>query len=272
MRALDGDETRAILQAHGLDRPTGIGFAFLDPARHIVYDWHAHDYHQLIYAGGGPTQIETERGRHILPHGRAAWIPAGTRHRTLIAAAEGASLYFSPEAVADPSSRVRILVASPLMREMILFATRWERGASEADPLAASFLRTLALLCGEWLESELPLFLPGAAHPAIRRAMDYAGADPGAATQAGAIAAAAVSERTFRRLFARETGLGWQAWLTQARILTAMGLLTRGGRITDVAAEVGYASLSAFARAFAQLTGEAPAVFRRRHAAGGERP
>lgn len=267
MRILDRDETDSTLRAHGLDQPSGIGFAFRDPARNIFYDWHTHEYHQLIYAVGGPTQIETARGRHVLPQGRAAWIPAGTRHRTLIADSDGASLYFSPQAVRDNSARVRILVASPLMREMILYATRWPLGASDADPLAESFLHTLALLCGDWLESELPLFVPSAAHPAIKRAMDYAAADLSTATQAGAVAAAALSERTFRRLFQRETGIGWQAWLAQARILMAMGLLTEGRRVTDVAADIGYASLSAFAKAFAQLTGEAPAQFRQRHAA-----
>lgn len=259
MRTFDCEETRAVLHSYGLDQPTGIGFAFLDSARNTFYDWHAHAYHQLIYAVGGPTQVETEHGRYVLPKGRAAWIPSGTRHRTLITKADGASLFFSPDAVRDTSSRVRILVASSLMREMILFATRWERGASHADPLAESFLR------GEWLESELPLFLPSATHSAIKRAMDYAAADLGAATQAGALAAAALSERAFRRLFVRETGLGWQAWLGQARVLMAMGLLIEGGRVTDVAAEVGYSSLSAFAKAFSQLTGEGPAQFRQRH-------
>jgi AraC-like DNA-binding protein len=265
MRTYDSEETRAVLHAHGLDQPTGIGFAFLDPARNIFYDWHTHAYHQLIYAVGSPTQVETDRGRYVLPKGRAAWIPAGTRHRTLITKADGTSLFFSPDAVRDDSSRVRILVASSLMREMILFATRWERGASQTDPLAESFLRTLAMLCGEWLESELPLFLPSATHPAMKRAMDYAAADLAAATQTGALAAAALSERAFRRLFLRETGLGWQAWLGQARILMAMGLLIEGRRVTDVAADVGYSSLSAFAKAFSQLTGEAPAQFRQRH-------
>jgi hypothetical protein len=69
-------------------------------------------------------------------------------------------------------------------------------GASETDPLAASFLQTLALLCGEWLEAELPLFLPSAIHPSIRRAMDQATANLSDATQARAISAAAMSERT----------------------------------------------------------------------------
>jgi AraC-like DNA-binding protein len=264
MRPLSREETQDRLQAHGLDRPAGIGFAFLDPARTIFYDWHRHDYHQLIYAIDGPTQIETGRGRHVLPTGRAAWIPAGTHHRTLISDAIGASLYFSPDVVSDPSQRVRILVANPLMREMIVHSTRWPLGASETDPLAASFLRTLALMCGEWLEAELPLFLPSAAHPAILRAMDYAAADLAEATQAGAVAAAGMSERSFRRLFAKETGMGWQAWLGQARVLMAMGLLAEGRRVTDVAADVGYSSLSAFAAAFTKLAGEAPMSFRQR--------
>jgi AraC-like DNA-binding protein len=264
MKSLTSEETREALQSYGLDRPTGIGFAFLDRAQNTFYDWHTHDYHQLLYAIDGPTQIETARGRHVLPIGRAAWIPVGTRHRTLISDAKGVSLYFSPDIVSDATGRVRILVTSALMREMILHATRWPLGASETDPLAASFLRTLALLCGEWLEAELPLFLPGAAHPAILRAMDYAAADLASATQAGAIAAAALSERSFRRLFAKETGISWQAWIGQARILMAMGLLTEGRRVTDVAADVGYASLSAFAHAFAKLAGEPPASFRLR--------
>jgi AraC-like DNA-binding protein len=264
MGSLTAKETRDALHAYGLDRPVGVGFAFLDRRAHAFYDWHAHDYHQLLYAIDGPTQIETVRGRHVLPTGRAAWIPAGTRHRTLISEASGASLYFSPDIVPDPSERVRILLASPLMREMIVHATRWPLGASETDPLAASFLHTLALMCGEWLEAELPLFLPSATHLAILRAMDYAAADLAGATQAGAIAAAAMSERSFRRLFAKETGMGWQAWLGQARILMAMGLLTEGSRVTDVAADVGYASLSAFAAAFTKLAGEAPMSFRQR--------
>lgn len=264
---MDRVETRSALHAHGLDHPAGIGFAVRDPTLNAVYDWHTHVYHQLVYAIAGPSQIETAQGRHVLPQGRAAWIPARTRHRSLITGPDDASLFFSPDVVADASGRVRILAASPLMREMVLFAMRWPLGASDGDPVAESFFRTLALLCGEWLASELPLFLPSAVHPGIRRAMDYAAADLGTATQAGAVAAAALSERTFRRHFAQEAGMGWQEWLMQARILMAMGLLVEGRRVTDVAAEVGYASLSAFAKSFTQLSGETPTRFKLRHAA-----
>jgi AraC-like DNA-binding protein len=267
MKALTSVETRDALQSYGLDRPQGIGFAFLDRVHNTVYDWHSHDYHQLIYAIDGPSSIETAQGRYVLPAGRAAWIPAGTRHRTMIAEAQGASIYFSPDIAIDATKRVRIIVASPLMREMILHATRWPLGSSETDPVAASFLQTLGLLCVEWLEAELCLFLPGTTHPSIGRAMDYAAADLSGATLAGAVSAAVMSERSFRRAFEREAGMGWQAWLVQARILMAMGLLSEGRRITDVAADIGYSSLSAFAKTFYRLVGEAPAQFRARQIA-----
>lgn len=268
MRSLNRQETEERLHAHGLDSPAGVGFAFLDPARNLFYDWHSHTYHQLAYAMKGPTRIESALGSHLLPAGRAAWIPAGTRHRTWVSDQQTASIFFSPEVVADRASRIRILVADPLMYAMILRATRWPRGASDHDPLAASFLHTLALLCGEWLEAELPLFLPGATHPSIVRAMDFAASDLASARQEDAAKAAAMSLRSFRRLFARETGMNWQAWLTQARIQKAMGMLIEGSRVTDTALEVGYSSLSAFALAFQKLAGETPLQFRQRQGRG----
>jgi AraC-like DNA-binding protein len=264
MRTLDQPATRNALEDYGLARPSGQGFSFRDPERAISYDWHDHPYHQLIYAVAGTVQIETDTARYLMPTGRAAWIPAGRRHRTLVHDVDTASLYFAPEAVADAGERVRILVASPVMREMILHALCWPQAVADRDPVARSFFQTLALMCGAWLESELPLSLPGAQHPGIVRAMDRAVVDPATIDLPAAIAAAAMSERSFRRAFLRETGMGWQAWVTQLRILRAMGMLADGGRVTNVAAEVGYASLSAFAKAFAQLAGESPAAYRAR--------
>lgn len=261
-------QTQAALNSFGLTRPHSVGFALSDAAHNTLYDWHSHDYHQLAYAASGVIWIETSRGRHVLPSGHAAWIPAGMHHRTMVGPVDGVSLYFRPGAVRDRQQRIRILVAPPVMREMILYAMRWPQGACEADPVADSFFATFAMMCGVWLKKELPLFLPRADHPGIVRAMDQAIANPAIADLPRAIAAAHLSERTFRRVFTRETGLTWQAWLSQLRLLHAMGALMDRGRVTDVATDAGYASLSAFAKAFRQLTGENPSQFRARHARG----
>jgi AraC-like DNA-binding protein len=264
MRKLSPQQTRDAIASYGLTHPEGIGFAFRNAEQDTLYDWHAHDYHQLAYAMSGAMWIETDQGRYVLPSGRAAWIPAKLRHRTLTGRVDGVSLYFDPRAAPDAGPRLRILSAPPLMREMILHAMRWPLGTANSDPVAASFFSTLALLCREWLQQEVPLFLPRSSAPAIMRAMDYAIADPAVAKLAGATAAAHLSERSFRRLFRRETGTSWQAWLGQLRLLHALDGLSAGQRVTDVAAQSGYASLSAFAKAFRQAMGESPSDFRKR--------
>jgi AraC-like DNA-binding protein len=233
--------------------------------RETLYDWHTHSYHQLAYASAGAIWIETAVGRYILPSGRAAWIPAKLRHRTLTGRVDCTSLYFRPGAVLDTNHRLRILVAPPLMREMILYAARWPLGISDKDKTAISFFSSMVLLCGEWLKAESNLFLPRAEHPGITRAMDEALVNPSHATQARAAKAAHLSERSFQRLFAAETGTTWRAWASQLRLLHALDGLSQGQRIIDVADGCGYASLSAFAKAFRQLIGESPSDFRARH-------
>lgn len=265
MHELNEAETAATIAGYGLDDPEAVGFGFRDRGRAVAYGWHAHGRHQLLYAASGTARLETAEARYVLPPQRAAWIPAGTRHRTTLSDVDGASVYFAPDAVAEPGRRVRILAATPLLREMVLHALRWPRGSAD-DPLARHFFTALALLCAEWLRAPLALELSRSDHPAIARAMDYALAAPARASQAGALAAAHMSERSFRRAFRRETGTSWQAWLHQARIMAAMARLERGERVTVVAGDVGFASLSAFAKAFARAVGERPADYRRRAA------
>jgi AraC-like DNA-binding protein len=258
MRQLNEQETVRRLKGYRLDQPSGPGFAFCDRSRGTAYGWHTHEYHQLIYTAAGATQVETADARYVLPAGGAAWIPAAVRHRTLIGDVEGVSLYFSPNSVVAPGAGVRVLIASPVMREMILHASQWPLGRSEVDPVAASFFSTLALMCGECLAAELPFSLPATTHAGVTRAMDHAFVDLAAASLPAALGVAAMSERTFRRTFLRETGLTWQSWLTRARILAGLDLLMQGRRVSEVAAEVGYDSLSAFAKAFVKLTGKSP--------------
>lgn len=92
--------------------------------------------------------------------------------------------------------------------------------------------------------------------------MDAALASPGQANLSLMLHHAGMSERSFRRHFHAETGMTWQEWIAQARLFHAANLLAEGQRVTDVATGVGYASLSAFAKAFTNLMGMSPVRFR----------
>jgi AraC family transcriptional regulator len=75
---------------------------------------------------------------------------------------------------------------------------------------------------------------------------------------------AGLSRFHFCRAFKESTGLSPHAWLRRHRLEQAMNLLRdSNASIVSVAAELGYASQTAFAAAFRKLTGESPSDWRR---------
>jgi transcriptional regulator GlxA family with amidase domain len=151
------------------------------------------------------------------------------------------------------------------MREMILYALRWPPSREARDPVAETFFQTMVLLCKEWFKEEMPFSVPRSDNPAICRALEYIRDHLSYATILGASEAAAVSERTLRRLFEQELRCTWRQYLHQSRMVKVMTLLERpGAQMANVTDEVGFESLSAFIKAFREFAGETPSQFQRR--------
>jgi AraC-like DNA-binding protein len=255
------------------DRDLGL-ITLADPARRAMggavlqdeYDldspWHHHDMHQLQYAFEGSMELEDESGRHLLPRSLAGWIPAGTRHRNSLHRIRSVSVLLAPGSVPDAGTGVRIVRVSPLMREMIAEAARWPIGEIQ-DATGQAFFAAFAHLCGEWITDRAPLTLPSSADPALARALALVRADPAGSRMEDAASAACLSERSLRRRCQAQLGMGWDEYRRRARLLAAVETLTATDRsIARIAADVGFENQSAFARAFRQLTGQAPQAFR----------
>lgn len=248
-----------------LTDPGNPGFAFRNPSSALFYGWHSHACHQITYARSGTTQIEGPDGHHLLPAGHAVWVPANTRHRTMIRNLNGVSVYFHPAHFSGCSTTVlQTFPVTSMVADMLFHTLRWPAGCAAATPLAHSFFQAVWLLCLEQMQNGVAghFTLPRATHPSLIRAMDSALAHLSQASLAQALNQAGMSERSFRRHFYAQTGMAWQDWLIQARLFQAATFLAEGQRVTDVAAAVGYASLSAFAKAFRQFMGQSPAAFR----------
>jgi AraC-like DNA-binding protein len=245
----------------------------LAPAGAYVHDgerlhsaWHFHPLHQLEYAVRGLVEVHTAAGRYLLPSPQAAWIPAGVEHQSVIhSAVRTISVFFEPGLVPDAGSRVRVLGVAPLLRELLGHAVRWPITRRQPDPAADRFFAVLADVVSESLDRERPLWLPASPHPIVTAATDYAAANLDTVTVPALSRAIGVSERTLRRLFAAELGLSCRDYLIQARLIQAMVLLAKPGQtVLGAATSVGFASGSAFARAFTQRCGESPAGYQRR--------
>jgi AraC-like DNA-binding protein len=224
--------------------------------------WHHHDMHQLQYAFEGAMELEDDHGRHLLPRSLAGWIPAGTRHRNSLHRIRSVSVLLAPECVPDAGTGVRILNVSPLMRAMIAESARWPLDAG-SNAVSEAFFAALAQLCGEWIADQAPLTLPSTTDPVLDIALAQVRADPAGSEMTLAIRAAGLSERSLRRRCQEQLGMGWDEYCRRARLLASVAALTETDRsVAQIAADVGFESQSAFARAFRQLTGQAPQAFR----------
>jgi len=69
------------------------------------------------------------------------------------------------------------------------------------------------------------------------------------------------SERTLARLFQKELAMPFGAWRQQLRLSRAAALVAQGHSLGAVAAELGYASPSAFSAMFKRAFGQPPSQF-----------
>ncbi|MBT1877117.1 AraC family transcriptional regulator [Enterobacter hormaechei subsp. xiangfangensis] len=69
------------------------------------------------------------------------------------------------------------------------------------------------------------------------------------------------SERTISRVFIRDTGMNYQNWRQQWRLLKAMEMLCDGWQLSYVAQQLEFVSDSAFITFFRQHTGTTPARY-----------
>ena len=246
-----------------VERTRAPAFGLADRFTRADSGWHAHRKHQLLYAARGSMRLFVEPDTWLLPHGRAAWIPARVQHRVVCSRLHLTTVYLPPRIVRSPPRRTIVFEAPPLAREMIAYAMRFGPD-DRPTPLARSFFQALGHLCLQWTSNPLPLRLPRAQTEALQRAMDWTldhlETRP---TAAEAARAAGMSTRTLARRFAAETGTTWRRFAHDARIIEATHRLSQPrAQVGDVAISLGFESLSAFSRAFKSALGCSPSSLR----------
>jgi AraC-like DNA-binding protein len=72
---------------------------------------------------------------------------------------------------------------------------------------------------------------------------------------------ATMSERTFSRLFIKDTGFSFRTWKQRARICASLDLLANGISIKQVAYQLGFSCPAAFTAAFRAILDSTPRDF-----------
>jgi AraC-like DNA-binding protein len=126
-------------------------------------------------------------------------------------------------------------------------------------------LRSFAEQLSQHAES-LAIIEEGSEPVAIARARKFIHANLDQPLPLGTVARrAGLSESHFCRLFKEATGLTLTDYVNRCRIEWAKRELLRPeARISEIAFQIGYQSLSQFNRSFARIVGDPPSAFRRR--------
>ena len=227
----------------------------------VVEERHDRKWHQLTFATRGHLEVIAEDTRSFVPADRAVWVPAGTRHTTVMRAPISMRSIF----VAAPmlrADRIRTLEVAPLLRELILYATKLgalDRSIPAQAHLAAVLIDQIAAANDVANELQSPR------DPRARKLAELVIADPSDDRPLRTLAKrAGASLRTLERSFIAETGLAIGAWRREVRLFHAQRLLAIGTPVTEVALDAGYANPSAFGHAFKQRFGVTPNSARRK--------
>lgn len=225
-----------------------------------VTHWHDHPWVQLSYAIRGVLEVQTQHARYLAPPQRAILIPAGLQHCvTSGPETEMRSLYIKCNEVPGLNTECQVLEIQPLLRELIrsfsTFAVDYDEEGEEG--------RLVTVLLDQLLSApHSNLYLPWPwderLQPVCRALLNEPHKD---ATLTDIANVVSLSEKTVTRIFHKETGLTFRAWRQRLRLLSALPLLDRGDRITDVALACGYDSTSAFIHAFRNHFGDTPGQF-----------
>ncbi|WP_166223799.1 AraC family transcriptional regulator [Pseudomonas atagonensis] len=216
---------------------------------------HRHRRGQLLYTRQGCTRITLAEQLCLLPPSRAAWIPPGVSHRAVMQqSVDYRSLFLLPEWCRELPQQVCVIEVSSLLRAVLEpmafadFATDWQQG---------KHAHLLGLFLSEMAETtQQPMLLPlpqdKRLAPLLARQEQLPPELHVLERQIGA------SSRTIGRIFQRETGMGYQQWRQQWRLMRAMELLATGRNLGFCSVELGFASDSAFIAFFKSMTGSTP--------------
>lgn len=218
---------------------------------------HSHAWGQVTYAMDGVVRVTVARSTWIVPPMRAIWIPPCVVHEVeTLEKARLRALYVHADVPLFEGGGCEVLDVSALLRELIVALAQVDPGDNREAKLAALIIDEVSR------SATLPIRVALPEDKRLKALCEKLIADPASpltlddwARQAGA------SGRTLARLFEKELGMSFSQWRQQVRLAHAAPLISRGLPLSRVAAELGYASQSAFSAMFKKTFGQSPSAF-----------
>ncbi|WHT39654.1 AraC family transcriptional regulator [Myroides sp. mNGS23_01] len=223
-------------------------FWYVQDWQHDVYT-HTHQRYQLTYVEQGYQYFHLDTKTYLVPQHHVIWIPSHTTHRI---SSEAKTVHlrvalFKTVPQDDFFQHVHVFSAPPVLKEMLLYASKWNQVVDE-NPDQALFIQAILRNLPEFCQENESLHVPVPTHPRLLEVCTFIHTHYHTnCTTADLAAIAQMSTRSLQRLFKQETGITLQKYTQLIRILKSIELRdTQQYTLSEIAHLVGYSSLSAF--------------------------
>lgn len=233
---------------------------YADYPKGLYFPMHHHFPCQFLYASRGVMKVETGNGTWVVPESHAVWIPSDMDHRI---EAPGhltlRNLYIQPNAVPSLFKHCEVVHVSSPLRELIIYAADFITDYSNNSHEERVMTIILDLL--HKVEG-VPFLLPSLKDERLILIAKGLLDDPGdTSTLVEWAGRAGTTGRTVSRLFKKETGMNFEQWRRQARLITALQRLSSGEQVSKIALDLGYSSVSAFVAMFKKQLKKTPGQY-----------
>ncbi|CAM3023221.1 AraC family transcriptional regulator [Chryseobacterium flavum] len=237
---------------------------FVDTIEKEAYVWcekdwkhddheHVHNRAQLTFVEDGYQYFHIDHKIYLVPQHHVIWIPSGKAHKITSEAKTVNLTVFLFKPVFDDEfyQNVQVFTAPPVLKEMLLYASKWNKSLAkneEQDIFFKAILKSLPNFCKESNGLEIPAPVNIRLIPVcneINTHFKYKLDIDSLAEKAK------MSVRSLQRTFKYETGITLQKYHQLTRILKSIELIdTRQYTLSEIAYKVGYQSLSAFTSSY----------------------
>lgn len=227
---------------------------------------HTHSRAQFLYASMGNIQVFTPNNVWLVPPMCALWIPANVEHSVIsLSHVKLNTALVEVSAAALMGKECFIIRVSNLLHELLIRLNQ----ITQIDPpnivSSQEVSDALQILIFEEIHRAnlLSIQIPWPKDKRLLKICQQLLHSPNHSKDLTDWADdIGTSSRTLMRMFQKETGLSYRAWIQQMHIAHALSKISNGESIAQISEALGYTNPSAFSAMFKRHLGKTPQQFR----------
>lgn len=227
---------------------------------------HTHSRAQFLYASMGNIQVFTPNNVWLVPPMCALWIPANVEHSVIsLSHVKLNTALVEVSAATLMGKECFIIRVSNLLHELLIRLNQ----ITQIDPpnivSSQEISEALQILIFEEIHRAnlLSIQIPWPKDKRLLKICQQLLHSPNHSKDLTDWADdIGTSSRTLMRMFQKETGLSYRAWIQQMHIAHALSMISNGESIAQISEALGYTNPSAFSAMFKRHLGKTPQQFK----------